>query len=185
MDVIVAMETRIDSLYKFFLNNACSPTQGKELFSKFREVCQSSKLPLAADIRLESLLAEYEPKFSAEMPLYVIDHMEGHDFERWCAALLKRNGFTSVEVTQRSNDQGVDIVAVKDGIRYAIQCKCYSSELGNKPIQEVHTGKYIYHCQVGAVMTNCYFTTGAKEAADATGTLLWDRDKLKEMLDAK
>lgn len=183
MDVITTMEAKIDFLYKLFLDNAYSPEQGKSLFSDFRDACQSSKLPLAAEIRLESLLAEYEPKFCAETSLYAIDHMEGHDFERWCAALLRRNGFTNVEVTQGSGDQGVDIIAVKDEIRYAIQCKCYSSDLGNTPVQEVHTGKAIYHCQVGAVMTNRFFTAGAKQAAKATGTLLWDRDKLKEMLD--
>ena len=31
-------------------------------------------------------------------------------------------------------------------------------------------------------MTNRYFTAGAKEAAEATGTLLWDRDTITEML---
>lgn len=119
---------------------------------------------------------------SAEYELQKIDHMEGHQFEYWCAQLLKRNGFDEADVTQGSGDQGVDIVAVKDDIRYAVQCKCYSSDLGNKPIQEVNTGKIIYRCQIGAVMTNRYFTAGAKAAAEATGVLLWDRDKLKDMI---
>lgn len=111
-----------------------------------------------------------------------IDHMEGHKFERWCAALLKKVGFSDVEVTPGSNDQGVDILAKKDGIKYAIQCKCYSSDLGNKPVQEVNTGKAIYRCQVGAVITNRHFTQGAKEAAEATGVLLWDREEIKKFL---
>lgn len=111
-----------------------------------------------------------------------VDGMDGHTFEHWCAELLKKNGFVNVEVTQGSGDQGVDILAVKDGIKYAIQCKCYSSDLGNKPVQEVNTGRAIYHCQIGAVMTNRYFTAGGKEAAEATGILLWDRDNLEEML---
>ena len=120
---------------------------------------------------------------SVEYELQQIDRMEGHQFEYWCAELLRKNGFTNVEVTQGSGDQGVDITAVKDGIRYAIQCKCYSSDLGNKPVQEVNTGKTIYHCQVGVVMTNRYFTAGAKQAAEPNGVLLWDRDKLIEMLE--
>lgn len=110
------------------------------------------------------------------------DGMDGHAFEYWCADLLKMNGFTDVEVTKGSGDQGVDIIAVKDSIRYAIQCKCYSSNLGNGPVQEVNAGKSLYHCQIGAVMTNRFFTAGAKELANATGVLLWDRDKLQEML---
>lgn len=110
-----------------------------------------------------------------------IDAMEGHDFEYWCADVLRKNGFTDVKVTQGSGDQGVDVLAVKDGIKYAVQCKCYSSDLGNKPVQEVHTGKSIYHCQIGAVMTNRHFTQGAKDAAEATGVLLWDRDTVERM----
>lgn len=111
-----------------------------------------------------------------------IDLMDGHEFEHWCADLLEENGFSNVEVTVGSGDQGVDVLARKDGIRYAIQCKCYSKDLGNKPVQEVNSGKIIYHCQIGVVMTNRYFTKGAKDAADATGVLLWDRNKLKQMM---
>lgn len=116
--------------------------------------------------------------------LLTIDLMEGHDFEYWCADLLRKNGFCNVTVTQGSGDQGVDVLAQKDGIRYAIQCKCYSSDLGNKPIQEVSAGRQMpeYHCQVGAVMTNRHFTKGAKDLAAATGTLLWDRDWIKAHL---
>lgn len=111
-----------------------------------------------------------------------IDAMGGHEFEYWCADLLRKIGFINVEVTQGSGDQGVDILAEKDGIKYAIQCKCYSSDLGNKPIQEVHTGKAIYHCQIGAVITNRHFTQGGKDAAKATGVLLWDRDWIQKKL---
>ena len=103
------------------------------------------------------------------------DRMDGHQFEYFCADVLRSNGFINVEVTPGSGDQGVDILAEKDDIRYAIQCKCYSSDLGNKPVQEVNTGKAVYRCQVGAVITNRHFTQGAKDAAAATGVLLWDR----------
>ena len=101
-----------------------------------------------------------------------IDSMEGHEFEYWCAELLRKSGYTNVEVTKGSGDQGVDVLAVKDGIKFAIQCKCYSSDLGNKPVQEVYTGKAIYGCQIGVVMTNRHFTPGAKELAAANGVLL-------------
>lgn len=119
-----------------------------------------------------------------EAELEQIDQMEGHQFEYWCADLLKKIGFINVEVTQGSGDQGVDILAVKDGIKYAIQCKCYSSDLGNKPIQGINTGKMIYHCQIGVVMTNRHFTAGGKEAAQATGVLLWDRDWIQTALES-
>lgn len=111
-----------------------------------------------------------------------IDAMEGHEFEHFIAALLRNLGYESVEVTPGSGDQGVDVLAEKDSVRYAIQCKCYSSDLGNGPVQEVNTGKVIYQCHVGVVVTNRYFTQGAKDAAKATGILLWDRDRLQKMI---
>lgn len=110
------------------------------------------------------------------------DNLDGAEFEEWCANLLRNNGFTDVQVTKTSGDQGVDIIAQKSDIKYAIQCKCYSSNLGNSPVQEVHAGKSMYNCHVGVVMTNRHFTSGAKELAKATGVLLWDREKLLEMM---
>lgn len=127
---------------------------------------------------------EHPYRSDAEDQLSRIDFMEGHDFEYWCAALLRKIGFCNVEVTQGSGDQGVDVLAEKDGIRYAIQCKCYSKDLGNSPVQEVSAGRMMpqYRCQVGAVMTNRYFTKGAQDLATATGTLLWDRDWILQQL---
>ena len=124
------------------------------------------------------------PSTQQNIGMAAIDRMEGHAFEFWCADVLRKNGFSDVEVTPGSGDQGVDILAKKSGIKYAIQCKCYSSNLGNEPVQEVNTGKTIYHCHVGAVMTNRYFTAGAKQAADATGVLLWNRDDVEQMAKA-
>ncbi len=121
--------------------------------------------------------------FSAGVDL--VDDMEGHDFEQFCANLLKRNGFEEVLVTQASGDQGVDILAEKDGIRYAIQCKNYSSKLGNAPVQEIYAGKTFYHCHVGVVMTNSTFTQSAIDLADATNVILWDRDKLCKFMDGE
>ena len=114
-----------------------------------------------------------------EAQLLSIDLMEGHDFEYWCAGLLQRIGYTNVEVTPGSNDQGVDILAQKDGVKYAIQCKRYSNDLGNTPVQEVHAGKSMYNCHVGVVLTNQHFTKGAHDLAKATGVLLWDREWIK------
>lgn len=119
---------------------------------------------------------------SEELISASIDSMNGHDFERWCAWLLSESGFTKVTVTKGSGDQGVDIIAEKDGTKYAIQCKRYKKPLGNKPIQEVYTGMQVYHCDKGLVMTNTYFTSGAMKAASATGVDLWDRAVISQML---
>lgn len=112
-----------------------------------------------------------------------IDVMEGHDFEYYCAKLLRGNGFIEVEVTKASGDYGVDILAEKDGVTYAIQCKCYSDPVGVKAVQEAYAGRDYYDRMVGAVMTNQYFTAPAVKAAKKLKILLWDRGYIEEMME--
>lgn len=112
-----------------------------------------------------------------------MDMMEGHEFEFFCAELLKKNGFLEVEVTKGSRDYGVDILAQKDGVSYAIQCKCYNTPIGIKAIQEAYAGRDYYDCMVGAVMTNQYFTTPAVEVAKKLKILMWDRGYLDSMIE--
>lgn len=111
-----------------------------------------------------------------------IDGMEGHEFEYFCAELLQEHGFCDVRVTKGSGDYGVDILAEKDGISYAIQCKAYASPVGVKAVQEAYAGRDYYDCMVGAVLTNQYFTKPAVEAAKKLKILLWDRGYLDEMM---
>lgn len=122
---------------------------------------------------------------SASNTIAEVDEMDGHEFEKWCAKLLGENAFEGVSLTKASGDQGVDVLAAKDGIKYAFQCKCYASDLSNTPVQEVAAGMKLYKCHVGVVMTNRHFSSGAKELAAATGVLLWDREKLISMIPHK
>lgn len=105
-----------------------------------------------------------------------MDEMEGHDFEYYCADLLRNDGFSSVEVTKGSGDFGVDILAERDGITYAFQCKCYDKPIGVKAVQEVYAGRDYYNRMVGVVITNQYFTQPAVEMAEKLKIILWDRD---------
>lgn len=111
-----------------------------------------------------------------------IDNMEGHDFEYFCAEVLKKNGFSRVNVTVASGDYGIDITAWQGTTSYAIQCKRYRGTVGNKAVQEALSGKVYYGCKAAAVLTNSYFTPQAKETAQKTGVELWDRDKLAAMV---
>ncbi|SHN61978.1 Restriction endonuclease [Butyrivibrio hungatei DSM 14810] len=104
-----------------------------------------------------------------------MDEMEGHDFEYYCADLLRDNGFLEVEVTKGSGDFGADILAEKDGITYAFQCKCYDKPIGVKAVQEIYAGRDYYGRMVGVVMTNQYFTQPAVELAQKLNIMLWDR----------
>ncbi len=126
---------------------------------------------------------KYGVGISIENEAIPFDNMEGHDFEQFCADVLAQNGFERIKVTQGSGDQGVDIIAYKDDVKYGIQCKCYSSDIGNRAVQEVFAGKAYYQCHIGVVLTNRYFTKSAIELANRNGIILWNRDKLLQMVE--
>lgn len=110
-----------------------------------------------------------------------IDLMEGHEFEYYCAELLRQAGFLEVEVTRGSGDYGVDILTEREGVTYAVQCKRYDGPVGVKAVQEAYAGKDFYDRMVGVVMTNQYFTKPAVEVARKLKILLWDRGYLEGM----
>lgn len=140
------------------------------------------------DAKMKARLAEIgssmNPQPKQRQDMRDLDQLSGTEFEKCCADILRRNGFTNVQLTPTSGDQGVDILAEKNGMQYAIQCKRFSTKLGNSPVQEVNAGRSVYHCDRAIVMTNNYFTPGAVQAANACDVELWDRDDLYAMLAA-
>ena len=108
--------------------------------------------------------------------------LDGPEFEAYVALVLKDNGFKHVALTKGSGDQGVDILAERNGRTYAIQCKNYAGAVGNFAVQEAYAGAQFYGCEVAVVICPGEFTRGAKELAGSTGVLLWDGKKLSHMM---
>ena len=111
-----------------------------------------------------------------------LDQISGADFEALSCDILVANGFEFAENTQASVDFGVDVLARREGITYAIQCKRYDSPVGIDAVQQVYAGRAYYECHVAMVLTNQYFTGSARKLADKIGVVLWDRDMLEELL---
>lgn len=110
------------------------------------------------------------------------DTMNGHDSEYFRTKILKYNGFSNVKVIQGSEGHGIDILAKKNGMKYAIQCKRYSGNVGNKAIQEAYSGRTIYGANITVVTTNGYFTEQAKSDARIPEVELWDRNNLQKLM---
>lgn len=162
--------------YCFHINQCIKILEWLSQFEKYN-VYKEEILP-SENIRELKYNMPFRIEELKQNPFTNVDNMDGHDFEYFCADLLRKNGFINVEVTQGSGDHGIDVLAEKDDITYAIQCKCYSSNIGNAAVQQAHTGKSLYHKDVAVVMTNQYFTQQAKEEATALRVKLWDRDKI-------
>lgn len=107
---------------------------------------------------------------------------DGWKFEQYAADILRLIGYSNVTVTTGSGDYGIDVLAEREGVTYAIQCKCYSNPVGNKAVQEAFSGKEYYKKMVAVVLTNSTFTSAALKTAAETRVLLWDRAKLREMI---
>ena len=121
---------------------------------------------------------------SANQLFYTIDDidlMDGVEFEKLIAKLFRKMGYDA-EVTKTSGDQGIDVLATKNGFKYGIQAKCYSSQVGNSAIQEAVAGKAYYSLNKVIVVTNNFFTKSAIKLAEANNVILWDRNILKEKL---
>ena len=131
---------------------------------------------------------QFERKLTKEIPTQIpkyslndIDLMSGEEFEKFVSLLFSKLGYFT-EITKHSFDQGIDIVAKKNGENIGIQAKCYSNTVSNSAVQEVVAGLKYYDCQKGIVITNIYFTKSAKELASSNNIKLWGRKILDEKI---
>lgn len=104
--------------------------------------------------------------------------MSGLEFENIIDSLFCKMGYKT-KITQQTGDQGIDVIATKNGIIIGIQAKCYTNKVGNAAVQEAVAGKGYYSCDKVMVITNNYFTSSAKALAQSNNVVLWDRDFLK------
>jgi len=120
-----------------------------------------------------------------EVTMFDLDMLDGFKFEDFIAGLLRINNYSGVEVTRKSRDQGADILASKENQRYVIQAKRYSidKKVGNSAIQAALGAIGYYNADIGAVVTNSFFTNSAKELAKANGIILWDRLDVSKFLE--
>ena len=105
---------------------------------------------------------------------------DGHAFEKWVAEALIGFGWQA-KVTSGSGDQGIDVIAEKDGKKLGIQCKLYSSAIGNKAVQEAHAGKSYYDADAVAVLSNASYTSSAKDLARVTGVELLSHHDIPDL----
>lgn len=105
-------------------------------------------------------------------------------YEQETAKYFQNIGYTQVSVTPGSGDFGADVLATSpDGKRVAIQCKQYSSLVGQAPLQQVLGAMQYYHCDIGYVVTSTGYTKAAKELAKQSGIILYISNDISWELD--
>jgi len=132
--------------------------------------------------KILKLVSEYkgEEINNFDDKLYFNKYMSPVEYEHFCSNLLMKNNWKS-NVTQQTGDQGVDIIAELNHTKIAIQCKLYSSPVGNKAVQEVFAAQKHIGAQYAVVITNNTYTRAAKELANTTSVLLLHHDDLNNL----
>ena len=122
--------------------------------------------------------------------LYEVDNNSGHVefstitdpyvYELSCAKELEFSGRTA-KALPIGADQGIDVRASKNGINVVLQCKLYSSAVGNKAVQEILAGQQFEKADIAAVVAPKGYTKSARELASSTGVLLLSHSDLKNL----
>ena len=128
-------------------------------------------------IYLNVLQARQQERKLRALQLSDVDNMTGIQFEHYVAKLLTFQGFQT-QVTVGSGDLGVDVLANKLPTRYAIQVKRQAKNVSRRAVSDAVAGQIHYRCNAAMVVTNAFFTTGARELAKSTGCRLVDRTEL-------
>jgi Holliday junction resolvase-like predicted endonuclease len=103
--------------------------------------------------------------------------MSGFEFEYFVSRLLQEMGYTT-EVTKKTGDYGIDIIAKKDKKIVAVQCKRYAetNPVGNQDVQKCLGSMHKIKAKQSIFVTTSYFTKQALIQAEKAPIELWDKD---------
>jgi len=110
-----------------------------------------------------------------------VDTMDGLEFERFLANLLRKKGYTDVSLTEKY-DYGIDIIAQKDGIKWGVQAKRYSTPVKADAVRQAYTALKHYGCKEAMVITSNTYTNPAQQLAKDNDIALIDRQTLSEWI---
>lgn len=133
-------------------------------------------------VAFQSVAYKYFDALLDGIPETNLPPKDGHDFEHWVAAQLVKAGWTA-SVTQASGDDGVDVIAERDGITVAVQCKRYAGSVGNKAVQEVYAGMKHMQLDRAVVISTGQYTKSAQKLANSTGVFLLSEHDILHMWD--
>ena len=121
--------------------------------------------------------------------LELLLEMEPFAFEHLVKRLLEEMGYQNVEVTRRTGDGGVDVVAdIELGItsvREVVQVKRHRKNIQRKVLDALRGSLHRFDAVRGTVIATAQFSSGARKAAFERGAApitLVDSDKLIELL---
>lgn len=101
-------------------------------------------------------------------------------YENMCGGELTKLGW-KVTFTPTSGDNGADVIATRGPNTLVLQCKLYSSPVGNRAVQEVYSAKAYYGANKAVVVTNAGYTRSAIDTARKLGVMLVHHSDLRDI----
>lgn len=168
---------------QYFLDTRISPIINSQTANqKIRDRLLAEAAYKAAKMASEPLPAEVSAPAYRSDPSIFDPRMNPFDYELHCALLLRSGGWDA-EATQKSGDQGADVIAQKNGVKIVVQCKLYTGTVGNDAVQQAFTAQTFQGAQAALVVTNSIFSTSARQASATTGVYLIHHAQLVDTAD--
>ncbi len=111
-----------------------------------------------------------------------IDKMNPDEFKNYICELLDRRGF-NVETPDGAFNLGVDLIAQKKNVKYAVQLKKQPSAVSTLAIIDIEREKHRYDCKATMVITDNYFTEDAIQSANSNRCEIIDRETLADWVE--
>lgn len=121
--------------------------------------------------KLSRLLVDQEDK---------IPYERGMDYEEDCLQEFKSFGWTASK-TPAGGDKGVDILATKESVTIAVQCKNWSTKVNIGAVQEVYSGKDYYNADFAIVLSESGATAQALELSGKLKTLIINKERIRSV----
>lgn len=171
------LEVRTDKFKAAMARQAIAEAAAKEISVDVQNARRFRDLLLQAAASVENKRRAETNRLLAIDPgrLYP-DELEIH-----VGDIFRHLGYT-VDLTGKSGDQGVDVLARRGATKVAVQVKRYAGSVGNSAVQEAYAGMAHYRCNQCVVVTSGEFTTPARELAQSTGCRLIDKDQLPALI---
>ncbi len=109
------------------------------------------------------------------------ENLSPYEYEKQVAQSLEQMGWET-RVTKGSGDQGCDVLATRNNLVVAIQCKYWSTPIGNKAVQEINAAKSFYNADFAVVISNQTYTPAAKLLATKLKVALLHHSQLNNLL---
>jgi HJR/Mrr/RecB family endonuclease len=153
----------------------------KEMWEKYQKILDFERLKseMIPTVVSDEMLYRWTT-YHKMQKLSSISDYDGISFEKAIHDLFELRGY-KCQLTKKSGDYGVDVIATKNGESIGIQVKHYSNPVGVKAVQEVSSGARFYRTNRAMVITNSTYTTNAVTLASRLNVTLIDWPELAKI----